>query len=227
MSHRRTRPQAGFTLLELMAVVAILGILATLATAAYTRYVRSAYRSQVMANLANITLKQKGWMAVTGHYASTAAVEGPTATYPTMADLASHPDGMAWDVTDDGYTGTGGAGNYFIGGANMHGFDALRMVPEGGRSKCGYATISGWGTNALPVDNQSDPPEAPIADCMFPAGTEQLYASDWFYAYALCDLDSDGTYWALRTAQYASSILFTDVTDTCEPNGNPIYTENE
>ena len=42
----------------------------------------------------------------------------------------------------------------------------------------------------------------------FPAGTDtdEYYARDWFYSYALCDFDRDGEYWAFTGAHYSSEI---------------------
>ena len=102
----------------------------------------------------------------------------------------------------------------------MHGFDALRFMPEGGASMCGYATISGHGTEAMVPENADEPPTATLANQIFPAGQEALYARDWFYSYALCDFDSDGTYWAFTSAHYTSDVNYgTDDTQT--------YLENE
>jgi prepilin-type N-terminal cleavage/methylation domain-containing protein len=207
------RSQAGFTLIELMAVVVILGILAVVAIAAYTKQVRSAHRAEIIADLSNLTLRQKTFLAVSGHYASSTACEGEHCTYPAMASITAGTVPYQWDINDPNYTAaSAGDGQYFRGGADVHGFDALRFMPEGGNSWCGYATISGHGTNAADPENADEPPLGdPIAAAIFPANSEPYYARDWFYSYALCDFDFDGTYWAFSTAHYESNVNHTSV----------------
>jgi len=212
----------GFTLIEVMTVVIILGVLATVAIAAFTRQVRNAKKSEVLADVSQINLRQKNFLAVAGHYASSTNCEGTACTYPTATDVtAAAGEEIVWDIGDAAYTSDGvGDGEFFRGGGNMHGFDALRFMPEGGASHCGYATISGHGTDAMVPENADEPPSATLADQVFPAANDALFARDWFYAYALCDFDSDGTYWAFTGAHYTSDVNFgTDDTQT--------YLENE
>ena len=216
---RERRSQAGFTLIELMGVVIILGILATIAIAAYQKQVRSAHKAEVIADLSNLTLRQKTFMAVTGHYASSTACEGENCTYPLMTNVSADTVPVRWDVTDPNYTAvSAGDGEYFRGGSDLHGFDALRFMPEGGSSWCGYATISGHGTNAADPQYADVPPGTAIANAIFPANSEPYYARDWFYSYALCDFDFDGIYWAFSTAHYESNVNQSSVGD---------YRENE
>ena len=138
--------QRGFTLIELMSVVAILGILAAVAVAAYMKNVRSARKSEVISNMSNIALRQKSFLGMSGHYASSTNCEGAACTYPTGATVTSTEGEIAWDVTDALYTASAATvGPYFRGGSDLHGFDALRFMPEGGHSRCGYATVSGYG----------------------------------------------------------------------------------
>jgi prepilin-type N-terminal cleavage/methylation domain-containing protein len=203
--------QAGFTLIELMAVVVILAVLAVVAIGAYSKHVRSAHKTEVIADLANISLKQKSLRAVQGHYASTTACEGETCTYPAASAIATTGGPVAWNILDAGYTATGQNGPYFRGGDALHGFDALRFVPEGGRSWCGYATISGHGANA-PAADADIPPNGTLSDEIFPQPTAApYYASDWFYAYALCNFDFDQTYWALTIAHYQDSVNYSSI----------------
>jgi prepilin-type N-terminal cleavage/methylation domain-containing protein len=199
----------GFTLIEMMAVLAILGILAAIAIGAYARQIRRAHKSEVISDLSNLTLRQNTFRSVSGHFASSRNSEGDT--YPTTATISVAGDPVKWDISDPGYTASGISGNYGMGGEALHGFDVLRFLPEGGSSLCGYATISGYGENAIdPADPEATlgitPPSSPLANAIFPTGAEDYYSSDWFYSYALCDFDFDGTYAAFTTAHYTSDI---------------------
>jgi prepilin-type N-terminal cleavage/methylation domain-containing protein len=217
----RPRSQAGFTLIELMTVVVILGVLATVAIAAYSRHVRNAHKSAVISDMSNINLKQKTFRAVQGHYASSTNCEGAACTYPLATAIATAEQPVSWDIADAGYTlAAQGDAAYFRGGGNVHGFDALRFLPEGGESWCGYATISGYGTNASVPGEADEPPSGTLADLVFPGGSGAYFASDWYYAYALCDFDFDGEYWAFTASHYEDEINYTTTP------GNE-YRENE
>src|SRR5690349_24258579 len=116
-----------------MMVVVILGVLAAVAVGAYTRQVRNAHKTEVIADLSNLTLRQKTFLGKSGHYASTTDCEGATCTFPLMSAFAVAQGPIKWDVADAGYTLTGQAdAPYFRGGEALHGFDALQYLPEGG-----------------------------------------------------------------------------------------------
>ena len=219
---RALRHQAGFTLIEVLGVVVILGILAAVAVAAYTKNIRNAHKAEVLSDLSSITLKQKTFFNVNGHYASSTNAEGDDNTYPTGTDVTAASGELMWDIAADGYTGAGIAdGAYFRGGPDVHGFDALRFMPQGARSYCGYATLSGYGTNAMDAGEADEPPGATLASQVFPAGgdTDEYYARDWFYSWALCDFDKDGVFWAFTTAHYTTDITSsTDDTNTYQEN---------
>jgi prepilin-type N-terminal cleavage/methylation domain-containing protein len=220
---RFDRGRRGFTLIEVMGVVAILGILAAVAIAAYAKNIRSAHKAEVIANLAQLSLRQSSFLALSGHYASSSDNEGPAFTYPVGTDVTNADGEIVWDLNDDGYTAaTAADGPYFRRGGAVHGFDVLRFMPEGGHTYCGYATVSGYGTDAQNPADADEPPTATLAGQIFPSATntDRYYAKDWFYSYALCDFDHDGTFWAFSTAHYSSEVNSnTDATST--------YIENE
>lgn len=213
-----TRHQRGFTLIELMTVVVILAVLSTIAYGAFTRQIRKAHKTAVLGNLANISMRQRSFQTVSGHFASTTNNE--ETTYPARDAFANGDfDEYAWGETADDYTKGGQSDTtYFQGGGAVHGFDALRFMPEGRRSRCGYGTISGWGSNPT-SGNAESPPGQAIAGQLYPSGTDAYFARDWFYAFAICDFDRDGSqYWALTLAHYNDDIT----TESFGP-----YLENE
>ena len=78
------------------------------------------------------------------------------------------------------------------------------------------------GENACNANDDSEadePPSGTLADQVFPTAAEEFYARDWFYAFALCDFDKDGTFWAFTTAHYTSDVnSSTDSTNTYREN---------
>lgn len=205
-----------------MTVVVILAVLAVVAVGAYTRHIRNAHKTEVVGDLSSITLRQKTFLAKSGHYASSTGCEGTGCTYPDATVLTAAAGPLRWDPAAPAYTAAGESGAFFRGGGAVHGFDALQFLPDGGESWCGYATISGWGT--LAENGNADEPStiagAVLADQEFPAAADQYYSRDWFFSYALCDFDFDGTYWAFTTTHYSANVnMSTDATAT--------YLENE
>lgn len=189
-----------------MTVVVIVGILSSIAAVSYTKNLRSAWRTQVIGDLSTLALRQKTLFAVRGHYATTAPGGDETRTYPVAPGNLADSEGqeMVWDPNAAGYTLDGQApAEYLRQGGNEHGFDALNFMPEYGRSRCAYGTISGDGSMGF---NGDEPPAASVADGIFTAGTEQFYARDWFYAFAQCDFDSDGILWTFSTTHVTSAV---------------------
>lgn len=198
-SRRTQRAPAGFTLIELMAVVVILGILASLAMGSYTKHLRASYRTQVIADLSNLNLRQKALFAVRGHYATTVPKGDATKSYPVnpsdLAQYASAP--IPWKTNSDEYTLSKATDSDFMrGGKDEHGFDALNFVPQNGASRCAYGSVAGDGSRGRFGDT---PARAGLAKTIFPAGTERFFARDWYFAYAYCDFDGDGTIWTFTT----------------------------
>lgn len=98
-----SRPQRGFTLIELMIVVAVVGILGAVAYPSYTEYVRRGHRAEARAGL----LQAAQWMerasTATGAYpsraafADTAMTTVPSGTYTIAVDEGS--TGFAYTLT--------------------------------------------------------------------------------------------------------------------------------
>lgn len=80
-----SRPQRGFTLIELMIVVAVIGILASLAYPSYVEYLRRGYRAEARAGL----LQAAQWM----ERASTASGTYPGSNAFGATGLAAVPSG--------------------------------------------------------------------------------------------------------------------------------------
>jgi prepilin-type N-terminal cleavage/methylation domain-containing protein len=219
-ARRDARGSYGFTLIELMAVVVILGVLATVAIAAYSRHVRNAHKTEVISDLSNLSLRQRSFRAVQGHFASSTNCEGDSCTYPAASSIATQRGPVQWDVGAAEYTLAGqGDAAYFRGGGALHGFDALRFLPDGGDSWCGYATISGHGTSSSDPVTADEPPSTTLANELFPAGADAYFARDWFYSYALCDFDFDGSYWAFTATHYDDAVNYsTDASGTYREN---------
>lgn len=205
---KRSLNARGFTLIELLTVVAILGILSTIAVGSFTKNVQASYRTQVIADLSSLSLRQKALFAVRGHYATTVAGGAETATYPLKkSDLSAKAGSrLAWSPKDAGYTlASATHDKYTRGGGAEHGFDILNYMPEAGHSRCAYGSIAGDGSHGRYKDK---PPSTGIAAEVFPTGSERFYARDWFYSFAYCDFNGDGKFWTF-SAQHVTSKVHT------------------
>jgi len=89
--------KAGFTLVELMIVVVIVGILATVATASYRKYQQSARKSEAVAAINDIRMKQETFYSTYSRYQSsttdTAIFDGEALT--SAAEMGFY----RWTVT--------------------------------------------------------------------------------------------------------------------------------
>ena len=96
----RARPQAGFSLIELMVVVGIVSILATIATASYSRYTLRANRAEARQALLAIQAAQEKFFIQNNSYATTLA-----------SFIQSPPNGLGVPLSSTGLTP---AGHYLI-----------------------------------------------------------------------------------------------------------------
>lgn len=94
-SSKRSRPDSGFSLVELIVVVVIIGILATLATYGYGKWIGRARRSEAVALLAEMSAKEQVYLMEFGAYLplradnGNAIDEAPAAWYPIAPDNAN------------------------------------------------------------------------------------------------------------------------------------------
>ena len=202
--------------MELMTVVGIIGVLATIAISAYVKNIRSARRTNVIGDLANIKLRQEAVRSLRGHYVTTSDDEDGTYPVTPAVMTGSWDTAIPWAATGEAYTkSTVVDGEYYRGGGNEHGWDALNFVAQGAASWCVYGTISGRGANAIigGVAVSETPPAHPLAGEVFPAAnanTARVTANDWFYAFAKCDFDRDGVLWEFTVAHYGADIVDTN-----------------
>lgn len=138
-----TRPQRGFTLIELMIVVAVIGILGAIAIPSYSEYIRRGHRADARAGL----LQAQQWL----ERAATAA-----GVYPS-----SLPTALTWS----GDTGK----RYTIGFASGNTNAAYTLVATRQRAqagdRCGDFTLAHTGERGLYLGPGINPPAALVSEC--------------------------------------------------------------
>jgi prepilin-type N-terminal cleavage/methylation domain-containing protein len=173
---RRRRPQAGFTLIEIMFVVAIIAVLAALAIPAFTEQSRKTKaNSEVVAFFAELAAKEENFKVDQGIYRA-ATTACPAGTLSGTAQLTSPcvASGQPWGPDVAGVPPT----------RNLN--VALPML----ESYCRYTITTGTTTG---TNNPS-------------GFTFTSPGRPWYYILAECDLDADGTLAKYFTSSIDSTI---------------------
>lgn len=120
---RTGRPQAGFTLIELMVVVALIGVLAAVALPSFTTQSRKAKGdAEVGAFFAELRIREEQYAVENGAYLSTGA--GEAATFPATPTAAGQALGTLPAT-----------------------WQALKVRTPESTARCGYVVIAGTSTD--------------------------------------------------------------------------------
>ncbi len=73
------KQQSGFTLIELVVVIAIVGIIAAIALPAFTEQIRKSRRSEAIATLGDLQVRQERWRSSNATYGTLDNITGTAA----------------------------------------------------------------------------------------------------------------------------------------------------
>ena len=93
------RTRNGFTLIELLVVVAIIGILAAIAIPKYAGAKQTAYRAQVIADLASLRTAQESFFADSSRYATLTEIRSRIAPSDGLGTPDIVPSTSYWSAT--------------------------------------------------------------------------------------------------------------------------------
>jgi len=160
----------GFTLIELMIVVAILSVVAALAITSYSRYLRHSARSEVLAMLGEIRIKEEAYLAEYSAYlTATHSLNGTLETDVHPALLGSSEFKIkSWGTPADTRWGDTG----------------LAIHTPRTQLYCGYVAKAG----AASTGPGSGTAGASILSGAPTSGSN--ITVPWFYARGCCDFDS-------------------------------------
>jgi prepilin-type N-terminal cleavage/methylation domain-containing protein len=166
---RRSRAQAGFTLIELMIVVAIIAVLAALVVPSWIREARKGkYDPEIRAMFAEISAKEEAYKSEQGNGLY---LDGP------LCPSAPSSAGINFDTT----CVTTGYPNWVT----------LRISASDSEIRCTYQTFTGCydtGTNVnCPTGVTSTAPTPP-----FGTAVPTTLVGPWYYTVAECDMDGQG-----------------------------------
>jgi type IV pilus assembly protein PilE len=124
-----TRPQPGFTLIELMIVVAIVAILAAIAYPSYTNFIRKSHRAAAKTALLDLASREERFYSTNNNYSTSLSTLGYT--------VAKVPNS-----SQDYYTVSVG-----FGSSGDNSTFSLTATPDGDQQKdtCGTYTLDNTG----------------------------------------------------------------------------------
>lgn len=151
MPDKQHRPQAGFTLIEIMIVVVIIGILAAIAWPSYDAYVKRGYRAEGQAFLNDTAARQERYFAQNNSYVTAQKDIGKLGL-----STSTTGEGDNASVTVSSATGKYGLA---VSKANGDGGYTLTATQQFGDTQCGNLTLNAQGQRGRTGSGKS------IEDC--------------------------------------------------------------
>jgi prepilin-type N-terminal cleavage/methylation domain-containing protein len=169
------RPQAAFTLVELMIVVVIIGILASLAVVGFKRYLGRARTAEAVALLAEMASKEQVYFLEFGGYIPLRADNNVTLPSPDEAMTAFYPISPSAAAFNSARTATSIAN----AAAWPTAWRTVGLRPRDNQLYCTYLTNAGGAGQQTPASTVG----------RNVLGTQGGTAPAWFYSIAACNLN--------------------------------------